>query len=94
MITMRCEIRYATAGNSGNGGMDRGRLLSTMDAELLAAINATPQRAAKTNYTGEAPMQTSIFWSDISFASAQTNNERLSRTATVEVFSYQEAGER
>ncbi len=27
LVTMVCEIRYATDGDSGNGGMDRGRLL-------------------------------------------------------------------
>jgi hypothetical protein len=95
LATMRCEIRYATAGNSGNAGMDGGRLLAAMDAELSAAINAAPQRAAKTNYAASAatPMQTSVFWSDVTFNPAQTKNERLERVATLEVFSYQEAGE-
>jgi len=96
LATMRCEIRYATAGNSGNAGMDRGRLLAAMDAELSAAINAAPQRAAKTNYAASpaTPMQAGIFWSDVSFNPAQPKDERLERVATVEVFSYQEAGER
>jgi len=93
LATLRCEIRYATAGNSGNGGMDRGRLLAAMDAELAVAINATPQRTPKTNYAGTSPMQTNIFWSDVAFAPAQANNSKLSRIATVDVFSYQEAGE-
>jgi len=94
LVVMRCEIRYETAGNFGNGGMDRGRILSVMDAELAAAINTSPQRAAKTNFANTAAMQTNIFWSDVAFAPEQTINERLSRTVTVEVFSYQEAGER
>jgi hypothetical protein len=94
LATMRCEIHYTTQGNSGNGGMDRGRLLSAMDSELAAAINAAPQRAAKANYASTAPVQTNIFWSDVAFAPAVINSERLSRTATVDVFSYQEAGER
>lgn len=95
LVTMRCEIRYATRGNSGNGGMDRGRLLSAMDAELAAAINAAPQHAAKTNYANAAAAaETSIFWSNVSFAPSQMDNGELCRVATVEVFSYQEAGER
>ena len=94
LVTQRCEIRYATQGNSGNGGMDRGRLLSAMDSELAAALNVTPQRTAKTNYANPAPMQTNIFWSDVAFAPAQVGETRLGRTATVDVFSYQEAGER
>ena len=43
LVTMVCEIRYATDGDSGNGGMDRGRLLSAMDGELVAAVSAAPQ---------------------------------------------------
>src|SRR6202011_4167044 len=38
LITMQCSVRYATDGSSGNGGMDRGRLLAGMDAELAAAL--------------------------------------------------------
>jgi hypothetical protein len=96
LVTLRCEILYATAGNSGNGGMDRGRLLSAMDAELAAAVNAGPQHAVKTNYTassGPATMHTSIFWGDLAFSAAEIDGELLQRTATVDVFSYQEAGE-
>jgi hypothetical protein len=95
LATMRCEIHYTTAGNSGNGGMDRGRLLATMDAELSAAVSQTPQRATKTNYTaaGASAMQTKVFWGDVAFSAAQTKDERLERVATVKVFSYQEAGE-
>ncbi|MBS1800024.1 MAG: hypothetical protein JSS95_09390 [Acidobacteria bacterium] len=94
LAALRCEIRYATGGNSGNGGMDRGRLLSAMDSELTAALNAAPQHAAKMNYANQAPMQTNIFWSDVTFAPSQTSGARLGRIATVDVFSYQEAGER
>ncbi|MBS1822551.1 MAG: hypothetical protein JST61_11355 [Acidobacteria bacterium] len=95
LVAQRCEIRYATQGSSGNGGMDRGRLLSAMDSELAAALNAAPQRATKISYAGAAtPMQTSIFWGDIALSPMQTAEGRPGRMATVNVFSYQEAGER
>src|ERR1700730_8557070 len=42
LLTMTCQIKYATDGDAGNGGMDRGRLLSGMDAELGAAERAAP----------------------------------------------------
>src|SRR5258708_7464493 len=98
LVTMVCEIRYATDGDSGNGGMDRGRLLSGMDGELVAAVSAAPQNAPKMNYVagaGGSPvaMATNVFWSDAVFGAAVVNGERLERVATVEVFSYQEAGE-
>ncbi len=94
-----CEIRYATDGDSGNGGMDRGRLLSGMDGELVAAVSAAPPNVPKMNYvaaaggSGPVTMATNVFWSDAVFGAATVNGERLERVATVEVFSYQEAGE-
>ena len=95
LIAMHCEIRYGSDGNAGNGGMDRGRLLAAMDAELVAAVGAAPQSAAKMNYTGAAPVAlgTRVFWGDVAFGAAMVNGERLERVAVVEVFCYQEAGE-
>jgi hypothetical protein len=95
LVTLRCEIRYATDGSSGNGGMDRGRLLSAMDVELASAVGTAPQNAPKLNYaaTTSASMATNIFWGEAAFGSVTVNGERLERTATVDVFSYQEAGD-
>ncbi len=91
LVTMVCEIRYATDGDSGNGGMDRGRLLSAMDGELAAAVSGTPQNVRKMNYAGAAggsgvAMGTNVFWSDAVFGAVTVNGERLERVATVEVF--------
>ncbi|HXE07756.1 MAG TPA: hypothetical protein VN612_07660 [Acidobacteriaceae bacterium] len=99
LAAMTCAITYATDGTSGNAAMDRGRLLSAMDAELAAALIQTPRCAPKLNYSaagvGVAPavMGTNIFWADPVFGAVTTSDERLERTATVQVFDYQEAGE-
>ena len=95
-IAMECAIHYATDGSAGNGGMDRGRALAAMDAELAAALAAEPHAVPKIDYTAAPPavMATNIFWSDPVFAATTATNERLARTATVQVFAYQEAGER
>jgi len=99
LVTMECAIRYATAGSAGNGGMDRGRLLAAMDGELTAAIGEQPRHAVKCNYAGVSvgvaavPMATNIFWGYVAFGAVTTAGERIERVATVEVFSYQEAGE-
>lgn len=101
LTALTCEIGYATDGNAGNGGMDRGRLLAAMDAELASAVGTAPQSAVKMNYSGLAgesgappiAMGTNIFWSDATFGKTAINGERLERVATIEVFSYQEAGE-
>ena len=98
-VTMECSIRYATDGDSGHGGMDRGRLLAGMDAELSAALGAMPHTVGKMNYSaagaGVAPiaMGTNVFWANPEFGAATAAGERLERTATVQVFTYQEAGE-
>lgn len=96
LVKMGCEIHYSTAGNSVNGGMDRGRLMAAMDAEITAVLNMVPQSAVKMDYaatSGPAPMQTKIFWSDVVFGDLVVNGEQLERVATVDVYSYQEAGE-
>jgi hypothetical protein len=98
-VAMECSIEYATDGSPGNGGMDRGRLLAAMDAELAAALAAEPHAVAKLNYAAAGPgiapaaMGTNVFWADPAFAAATAAGERLQRTATVRVFAYQEAGE-
>jgi hypothetical protein len=101
LVRMGCAIRYATDGSSGNGGMDRGRLLAAMDGELLTAISAAPQNTLKSNYVASTDgavavpgtMATNVFWGDAAFGAVTVNEERLERVATVEVFCYQEAGE-
>ena len=100
LVAMGCEIEYATDGSPGNGGMDRGRLLASMDGELAAALMQEPQSTAKRNYSGvvgtgaaAVPMATNIFWSNPQFGAASASGERLQRIATAQVFAYQEAGE-
>ncbi|MDR3746166.1 MAG: hypothetical protein P4K80_08565 [Acidobacteriaceae bacterium] len=99
LVTMECSIQYATDGSTGNAGMDRGRLLAAMDAELAAALGAEPHTVPKINYsasgTGVSPttMGTNVFWADPIFGTARAIDERLERTTTVQVFAYQEAGE-
>lgn len=95
LVSMVCEIEYATDGSAGNGGMDRGRRLAGMDAELAAAVSMGPQNVVKMNFAGTAAvaMGTKVFWGDAVFGTAVADGERLKRTASVEVFAYQEAGE-
>lgn len=95
MLKMRCELAYETAGTAGTGGMDRGRLLAAMDAELLGALTGETQSAAKMDFSGATPVPdgTRIFWSDPTFAGAVVQGERVSRIATVDVWSLEGAGE-
>jgi len=96
LIALGCEIRYATDGANGMAGMDRGRALAAMDAELVAAISQAPQSACSMSVAevagGGASVETmtgtNVFWGDVTFKPAVMKNERMERAAEVEVFSY------
>jgi hypothetical protein len=95
LVAMGCEIRYATDGSAGNGGMDRGRMLAAMSGELVAAVNASPQNVGKMNYSASpaVAMETNVWWGDVAFGAATVNGERVEQVANVEVFCFQEVGE-
>ncbi len=96
LVTMQCEIRYASDGTAANAGMDRGRGLAAMDAELASALASSPMHAAAFSAseiagggaTIDAQLGWNVFWGPAAFGRATMNGERLERTATVEVFGY------
>ncbi len=99
VATLTCEVLYETAGTPGNAGLDRGRLLTQMDAELTAAVNATPQQAAKQSYAALAnggsatPLTTNVWWSNVALGPLVVKADRVGRTAKIVVMSCEEAGE-
>jgi hypothetical protein len=96
MVALTCEVSYATEGSTANVGMDRGRVLGAMDADLLRMVNAAPQNAAKTSYDGlpfghaAIVASTKIWWGDVVLGKVVVKDERVSRTATVTAMSYSE----
>lgn len=99
LVSLTCEIEYGTAGSAMNGGLDRGRALAAMDAELLSAVLQSPQNAAKYDYSGLAhngavsTMNTRVWWSGITFGAIKAEADRIGRAATLHVMSFQEEGE-
>lgn len=99
VATLTCEVMYETAGTAANAGMDRGRLLTEMDAELAAAVNVCPQQTSKQNYSALAnggsiaSMTTNIWWTNVAFGPLIVKADRVGRTAKVAVMSCEEAGE-
>ncbi|MHB1675218.1 MAG: hypothetical protein ACYCSP_13315 [Acidobacteriaceae bacterium] len=93
LLQMECEIAYMTEGTTGNLGMDRGAMLTQMDAELISLLQ--PNTTQKMNYAPATavPMETQIFWSEATFQPVKIERDRLLRTAAVSVFSYEEPGE-
>ena len=93
MVAQECEIAYQTCGTQSFGGLDRGRALSAMDEEIVAMLQ--PFCAPKLNYVMQPPaaMLTQLFWDEPVFTAAVAQRDRLSRSAKVVVYSYQEQGE-
>jgi hypothetical protein len=93
MVAEQCEILYQTCGTQSYGGLDRGRSLSEMDEELAAMMQ--PFYTPKLNYSATPPalMLTRVFWDEPGFTSVVIQRDRLSRSASVMVYSYQEQGE-
>lgn len=93
LAQMTCEIHYATGGTQSKTGLDRGRALAEMDAELIAILS--PNSAQKMNFTQSpaAAMETQVFWGQPRFGALTTQRERLARIAQVDVCAFQEQGE-
>jgi len=93
MAAEQCEIVYQTCGTQSYGGLDRGRSLSVMDAELTAIVQ--PFTTPKFNFTVTPPaaMLTNVFWDEPGFAPISIQRDRIIRSANVTVYSYQERGE-
>ncbi len=93
MVAEECEILYQTCGTQSFGGLDRGRQMSAMDGELVAML--APYHTPKLNYsaTPASAMLTQVFWDETGFGPLTVQKDRLSRSAKVIVYSYQEQGE-
>ncbi len=93
MAAEECELLYQTCGSQSFGGLDRGRSLSGMDEELMAMLQ--PYYTPKLNYTATPPaaMLTQVFWDEPALGPIVVQRDRLSRSARVMVYSYQEQGE-
>ena len=93
MVASECEILYSTCGRQAFGGLDRGRMLNAMDAEIIAMLQ--PFSTTKFNYSVQpaVAMQTQLFWDEPTFSPINVQRDRLSRSVKVIIYSYQEQGE-
>jgi hypothetical protein len=93
MAAEECEIVYQTCGCQSFGGLDRGRSLSAMDEEVVGMLQPFHTQKLMFTATPPAAMLTQVFWDEPGFGPIVTERDRLSRTAKVMVYSYQEQGE-
>jgi hypothetical protein len=93
LTELTCEISYTTAGSAECLGLDRGRALEAMDAELMAI--AAPMTTRKMDYSKDPPseMATMVFWTSPEFLEVKSAHDRLMRSALLHVFAFQERGE-
>jgi len=93
LARMQCEIHYSTGGTAAAAGLDRGRALEEMDAEVLGILS--PPSTPKFDYAQNPVQQlnTPVFWTAAEFSPAVTVRDRVTRFARVTVFAYQEPGE-
>ena len=93
LVVQEAEILYSTCGSQPFGGLDRGRMLSGMDTEVVALLQ--PFHTTKMCYalTPPIPMLTQLFWDEPVMTPCVAQRDRLSRSARVKVYSYQEQGE-
>jgi hypothetical protein len=93
MAAEQCEVVYQTCGTQSFGGLDRGRALSAMDEEVLGMVQ--PFYTPKLNCTATPPaaMLTQVFWDEPAFSPVVVQRDRLSRSVSMVVYSYQEQGE-
>ncbi|HTB98088.1 MAG TPA: hypothetical protein VK716_13840 [Terracidiphilus sp.] len=93
MAAAECEIVYQICGTQSFGGLDRGRALSAMDEELLAILQ--PFYTPKLNIAAQPPAKflTNVFWDEPVFSPIVAQRDRLTRTAKILIYTYQEQGE-
>jgi hypothetical protein len=93
LVAEEFEIVYNTCGCQTFGGLDRGRALSQMDGELLSLLQ--PFSTPKLSYADQPPAAflTQVFWDEPVFSPTVTQRDRLTRSAKVMIYSYQEEGE-
>jgi len=93
LVACQCEISYQTCGTQEFGGLDRGRKMTAMDGEILSMLR--PFYTAKLNYTASPAKQllSNVFWSTPVMGPLCTQRDKLSRSASVTIYSFEEQGE-
>jgi len=93
LAASQCEISYQTCGTQEFGGLDRGRKMTVMDGEILSILR--PFYTAKLNYSASPAKQllSNVFWSAPVIGPLCVQRYKLSRSALVTIYSFEEKGE-
>lgn len=90
LMAMTCTVSYCSAGTEQNGGLDRGRVLGSLEADLLGLCS--PAVTQKNDYSSgnAASLCSNIFWSQPVFAAAKAEPGCVAREASITVYFYPE----
>jgi len=93
LMAMRCTVSYTSAGTEQNGGLDRGRMQGTLEAELLGLCS--PAVTKKYEYTSGSPVYlgSNIFWSQPVSDAAKAEPGCVAREASLTVYFYPEVNQ-
>lgn len=93
LVSLGCEIRYATSGTQAASSLDRGRSITEMDYEICSILQ--PMQSQKFNYAvfPNLMLQSQIFWSEPIFSELRVSRNQLSRSVVTQVFSLKEPGD-
>lgn len=85
MAITRCEIHYCTVGTEDACGLDRGKVLAAMDADLREILK--PPSTPGMNYSSTPATATgvTVFWTEPLFSPTKTTRDSLERVASVTV---------
>ncbi|GAA3752798.1 hypothetical protein [Terriglobus aquaticus] len=86
----RCTIQVQTSGSPEVAGMDRGRTMAAMRAELQSLLAAGS--AAKASYAGASATAaaTPVFWSGVVAEDLKETADTLNAAYSVDVFAWRE----
>lgn len=87
---LKCEVRYATRGTQEFAGMDRGRVLAALDAELAQMMQPRSTVLQDFSRSSAVTYTTRVWWSEMEPLPVIANGDALQRVAKLTVFALEE----
>lgn len=90
---LQCEVHYATRGSQEFAGMDRGRVLAALDAELAQMMQ--PRSTVLQDFSGSSVVTrtTRVWWSEMEVSPVVVDGDALRRVVKLVVFALEETGQ-
>lgn len=90
LMALTCAVHYSIEGSESLSYQDRGRLLATMDEELLTISSPAKAPSKDFSSTPATDLGATIVWTRPTFEPLRIDGKRLSRTASLQVMAFSE----